>query len=577
MKITHFLSPNNKAEKESEEVSISASNKKGDYLWLNDTPQSRYEGWFCHLPKNEDLAEENETRLFPTRSSGVYRIIEALEVEDGGKITEIENGFSNLERKRERVEESFHLSDFSHAFVYTLNKKRKVNVYFDVRESYSSEKTKDYEFKRDGDFLILEFTNKVFLAIRCEEGGNVKEIVNRHYSYDENRNSPPFHRDVYKGISLYGKKFIFGVGKTKKDAVREADKVFLRNVFKEEEIDFLCAKKSLMDLLVFDVPGVYAGIPWFFQFWPRDEAISLKSVLSLEPKKGKEIFFRLLKTGLKKGPGGAINIDAVGWTIKRAEDILPIADVSEKEKIRRELKKYMEEFLWAYTEEGIIINRPQETWMDSLDRSGARIEMQAMKMNMYKLASGLGKSNNEYNFYKKMEEEMKKRVRRTFFDGENLYDGYCPRKKILDKTARPNIFIAAYIYPELLTKKEWTKCFENALEKLWLPWGGVATLDKKNPEFRERHTGENSESYHQGDSWFYLNNLIAIVLYRNDKNKFSSYIKKIMEASKEEIMWKGAVGRHGEVSSAKELKSEGCINQAWSSAMYLEAKKEIRL
>jgi glycogen debranching enzyme len=32
----------------------------------------------------------------------------------------------------------------------------------------------------------------------------------------------------------------------------------------------------------------------------------------------------------------------------------------------------------------------------------------------------------------------------------------------------------------------------------------------------------------------------------------------------------GAVGCHGEVSSAEKLESKGCLNQAWSSAMYIE-------
>ncbi len=49
-----------------------------------------------------------------------------------------------------------------------------------------------------------------------------------------------------------------------------------------------------------------------------------------------------------------------------------------------------------------------------------------------------------------------------------------------------------------------------------------------------------------------------------------------MEASREEILFMGAVGCHGEVSSASELRSEGCVNQAWSNALYIEAKREIR-
>ena len=97
-----------------------------------------------------------------------------------------------------------------------------------------------------------------------------------------------------------------------------------------------------------------------------------------------------------------------------------------------------------------------------------------------------------------------------------------------------------------------------------------STLDKKNPLFCLSHTGENPQSYHNGDSWFWINNLAAIVLYKIDKNRFKKYIEEIVKASKNEILWNGAIGHHAELSSASQLKSEGCIMQAWSAALFIE-------
>jgi len=437
MKITHSLNPKKEISRDVEESSFLISNKKGDYLWMHGSPQSRYEGWFCRFSEN------------------LYRFIETIEVEDGGSIMEIVNGFNHIERKRENIEELFYLSESSHGFVYELNEKRKVNVFFDVREAYSSEDTPDYKFEKRGDFLIIDFGGSFFLSIRCENGENIKEIVHRHYSFDEKRGSRPFKKNVYKGVSLYGKKFVFTVAESRNKAFAEARKIFLKNVFHEnEEIDNLCAKKSLSGLLVSEEGICCAGFPWFFQFWPRDAAISLKSIIDIDPEEGKKIFFRLLESGLKKGPGGAINIDAAGWTFKRIKDILPLVDTGEKEKIRRSLKKYMEELLWSFSEEKLMVNKAYQTWMDSLERSGARIEMQAMKLNMYKSAAALAKKKTEKVFYKQLEKEMKKQVKEAFYDGENLYDGYYPSKKILDKTIRPNIFIAASIPQQLRYKEE---------------------------------------------------------------------------------------------------------------------------
>ena len=89
------------------------------------------------------------------------------------------------------------------------------------------------------------------------------------------------------------------------------------------------------------------------------------------------------------------------------------------------------------------------------------------------------------------------------------------------------------------------------------------------------YTGENNKSYHRGDSWFWINNLAALVLYKLDKNKFKKYIDKILKASTEEILWKGAISHHAELSSASKLKSQASLMQAWSSAMYVELIREM--
>jgi len=170
--------------------------------------------------------------------------------------------------------------------------------------------------------------------------------------------------------------------------------------------------------------------------------------------------------------------------------------------------------------------------------------------------------------YKDLEEDTRKLVKEKFWNGKWLADG------LNDYTIRPNVFIAAYIYPELLTKKEWKTCFKNILPKLWLKWGGLASLQKDHPLFQEHHTGEIPQSYHRGDSWYWINNLSALVLRRVDRKEFSKYIQKITEASTNEILIKGTIGHHAEVSSAGAAESQGCTAQAWSNAMFIELVEE---
>ena len=215
------------------------------------------------------------------------------------------------------------------------------------------------------------------------------------------------------------------------------------------------------------------------------------------------------------------------------------------------------------------INGPQETWMDTVwgndTRSGARIEIQALRLSMYRLAYELSGKDE----FKELEQKLKEKVREKFWNGNILADG------LDDWTIRPNLFIAAYIYPELLSKDEWSKCFETALPKLWLEWGGLATIDKDNPLFCDNYTGENHQSYHRGDSWFWINNLAAIVMARVDRKLFGNYIDQILDASANDILYQGFIGHHSELSSASEQKSEGCLCQAWSSAMFVELMHEL--
>jgi glycogen debranching enzyme len=184
---------------------------------------------------------------------------------------------------------------------------------------------------------------------------------------------------------------------------------------------------------------------------------------------------------------------------------------------------------------------------------------------MYRLMFDLTQNQK----YKVLENILKNKVRERFWNGKNLADG------LSDWTIRPNIFIAAYVYPELLSNKEWEICLENSLKNLWLDWGGLSTIDKNNRLFTEIDTGEDIKSYHRGDSWFWLNNLAAIQLNKINNKKFQRYIQKIISASTEDILWKGCIGCASELSSAKELSSRGCFNQAWSNAIYLELIDEI--
>ena len=265
--------------------------------------------------------------------------------------------------------------------------------------------------------------------------------------------------------------------------------------------------------------------------------------------------------------------DAHGWLFRRCVDFLEHFKGEQKHEANFEVESAIEKSLKGlehnFTRDSFEFNNPLETWMDTSfgndDRNGIRIEIQALRLNIYKLISELSQNPK----YKVMENILQMKTRTSFWNGKNIFDGSN------DPTQRPNIFIAHYAYPGLLLQDEWQEGFENVLASLWLNWGGLATIDKKNPLFTDTYQGEGNKSYHRGDSWFWLNNLAGICMQKVNKNKFDGFVKKILAASTEEILWKNCIGCHAEVSSAKELSSFGCFNQAWSNAMFMELVEEV--
>lgn len=112
-------------------------------------------------------------------------------------------------------------------------------------------------------------------------------------------------------------------------------------------------------------------------------------------------------------------------------------------------------------------------------------------------------------------------------------------------------------------------CFDRTLEALWLGWGGLSSIDMQNDNFCYVSTGERNTSYHNGDSWFFINNIAALVLHNMDAMKYARHINAIVDASTSEILWHNYVGRPGEISSARALESWGCGLQGFSAAAYI--------
>jgi glycogen debranching enzyme len=384
---------------------------------------------------------------------------------------------------------------------------------------------------------------------------------------------------VKEEVSSFTKAQIKKISGVDKDALLSADKSFSSCVKKSHSGDFM----------------IFAGYPWFFQVWGRDECISLVGLFS---QKKFDVAKKIILRNLKRMVGGVLpnrypesvlgSADATGWLFQRILLFLKLSRGKDFALSSRELG-LVEEKLDLFishckdkSSNGLVMNGPKETWMDtnvgSSDvRDGARVEVQALflsALELKKYLRQLASDDAQVLRFDDFIDKTKSLIRHQLIKGGVLHDGIVD--DVLDTSIRPNVFLAYYIYPDLVTKSQWSKTFNHVLDDSWLDWGGISSIGKSHELFTDTYSGMNNRSYHRGDSWFFINNIVALSLYSLDKKLYSDKIKKIKDASVQEMLHSGFKGFCAEVSSAKQLESKGCLNQAWSSATLLELLLKIK-
>jgi glycogen debranching enzyme len=637
-------------------LSMFMLSRRGHYFSLPASPSdtlTNFNGWFNIIDKYSGYT--------------LYKSIDNIYLHK--TVSEVINNFTNMERVSSDTVERFTL--VKNGLMYEVNSYNEyIYLDLDFREMFDTDdKGRVYSVYKHDDLIIIEYTKyfdnslkdvykKAYLAIK---GASDYEMMNtwsqKVYHYDMNRkNASNFY--VYNALKIPCRKNIklyFAFGEDKDIAIQKVDDISV-NVEKIDAVyshyidNVLAVKNNITEIageeaafaytgcvhaidnlsmqLSIDhkrITGMWAGLPWFFQYWSRDELTSVIALM-LEHRYdySKELLMKYLAEIMSDGrlsnryPTANLgNADSIGWLFKRLQDFLFLCErrnnfhnyfsLYDLNYMRERLKFSIKMILKEHSKDGLILNSNQETWIDTYNpesndkdyREGARIEIQALFLNMLKLMSMLDNYLSN-KFVKKndklvkvdsgesdtsiLEEETRKIVREKFLksvDGKlYLNDGCdCP----LDNTVRPNIFLAYYIYPELLSSKEWREVFDNALPKLWCDWdlgegvkgGGLSTIDKAHPLYQPYYTGIDNKSYHRGDSWFWINNVAAIVMYRLDKEKYKEHIFKIINSSSQDILYWGFIGYASELASSGWFKSGGCLCQTWSIATFIELMHEV--
>jgi len=247
-------------------------------------------GSFTYLQNNND-SKFNGIFYYDLDSKNMIKIISSIKINDGCDEIQIKDtnfSINNLE-----------LNYISNSTLQIKPQKlEEITINFDVREIYDfSEWNKSYEIKKEDENNIVISYNKnkfnFFIKI-YSENINFEKIENWEkeiYSKDQERNSPPFEFYTFKGLKIISQEpIIISYSKSLEETNIKLNDA-LKNTNNHEEINnikdtrinhaYKLAKKSLNFLKIEeeDFEGYFAGLPWFFQFWTRDEAISLSALI----------------------------------------------------------------------------------------------------------------------------------------------------------------------------------------------------------------------------------------------------------------------------------------------------------
>lgn len=600
MRVIHSLQE--EVEKTSDKVhSFVLTNKKGGF-------------YFGSLAENTSKFNG----LFFMHNWNMRKIVERIGI-PGIADSVTNTGYSYI-LKKGKAEETFYLNH-SNTLVYELQKHTEsIEMSLDCRDIYDfSDQGRIYAVKKSKGCIVVEYVKhtdetlsdvayRFYVAIKtnmeCDHIGEWKRV---EYSVDAARGShaEAYIYDAFRCIPQSGRNIVvISYSEKESEAVAQATHIFKNTPYikrlkkkyansivttplklkKHEHVAYQNALLSL-DSLITETPegtGIFAGLPWFFQFWARDEAISSIALLYEERYDlMKEILLRWESHDgriANRYPESQLgSADATGWIYLRLHQLL--LHLSKKKQLahhfsEKELRVLFDRCVSRisaieeqYMRDHLIFNKALETWMDTGKddtRDGFRIEIQALHLACYNFLLFVG---NKLSLPTTQYEEKKKSIitaiRKNFYNGSYVFDGQN------DPTIRPNAFIAAYIAPEILTKKEWELCFKKLLAKLSVP-SGIATIDASSPLFSPTYTGENNASYHRGDSWYWVTALTGIVLNDISPSVFKKEILRIATIVTDEALWSGVPGALSELSSASQQTSSGCASQAWSAALYIE-------
>ncbi len=353
------------------------------------------------------------------------------------------------------------------------------------------------------------------------------------------------------------------------------------------------------------VKGIWAGLPWFNNYWGRDTFISFTGALLCTGRyrEAREIllnFARFQNQDPASPQYGRIpnrvtlkeisynTADGTPWFIKACENYVRYSgDSTFIEEIFPVVQRAMDGALRYHLDEwGFLTHGAAETWMDAVGNEGPwspranrAVEVEALWLEQVRISRQWARAMGFPELYRKWgftQMKLLQNFTKRFWnsDQEFLNDHLNP-----DGTPnfqlRPNqVFAITVPRKPVLDEDQVQKVLSVVVNELTFPWG-VASLWQHDPNFHPYHHYAPyyvpDAAYHNGVVWTWLSGplITALAPYNPD------LAYRLLQEQARQMVNMDAVGSLSELLEAWPRKGtqypriSGTVSQAWSLAEFL--------
>lgn len=346
--------------------------------------------------------------------------------------------------------------------------------------------------------------------------------------------------------------------------------------------------------------GIYAGLPWFTDFWGRDLFISMPGAVLCTgqfdtAKNILESFAKYQDMNPKSETYGRVpnrlNLDGIlynttdgtpRFVMQILEYVKYTGDVDFLKKVYENVKVATNASIDKYTDEkGYLTHADADTWMDAKrqgikpcsPRGNRAVDIQALwykqLVSAAEIADLMGKKKDAKQ-WRTVAEKLWGNFKADFVNPENgmIYD-HLNADNSADLQLRPNTIYAHDMIDDLEVKMKDTR---KVWEHLVYPWG-IGSLDQMDDQFHpyheQWHRYHKDDAYHNGTVWLWQN---GEAMQRMIEHGQEDMAFKLFENMNRQALEEGAIGSLSECADAwcrpgkTWVRRTGTFLQAWSNA-----------